>query len=127
MTEAEKKLTKIEEICGEFALECHEMEEKFCDEDEPYTGDWDEGRLAGMKNILNALGKVIKTDNTFSGHSKSEMRSMLEDVVTVLDLSEDMIEKHGPLGTEPAELVRLVLEQKDKEIAMLRAGMKPIE
>lgn len=38
-----------------------------------------------------------------------------------------MIEKHGPLGTAPAELVRLVLEQKDKEIRMLKAGMVEIE
>jgi len=51
---------------------------------------------------------------------------MLEDVVTVLDLSDSMIEKHGPIGTAPAELVRLVLEQKDKEIAMLKAGMVKI-
>jgi hypothetical protein len=58
--------------------------------------------------------------------TKKEMRSMLEDVVTVLDLSDSMIEKHGPLGTPPAELVRLVLEQKDKEIAMLKAGMVKI-
>ena len=52
---------------------------------------------------------------------------MLEDVVNELDLSEIMIEKHGPLGTAPAELVRLVLEQKDKEIRMLKAGMVKIE
>lgn len=51
---------------------------------------------------------------------------MLEDVVNELDLSEAMIEKHGPLGTAPAELVRLALEQKDKQIAMLKAGMKQI-
>ena len=59
--------------------------------------------------------------------TKDEMRAMLEDVVTVLDLSDSMIEKHGPIGTAPAELVRLVLEQKDKEIAMLKAGMVKIE
>ena len=60
------------------------------------------------------------------GYSNSEMRSMLEDVVNELNLSGDMIEKHGPLGTAPAELVRLVLEQKDKQIAMLKVGMKQI-
>jgi hypothetical protein len=27
------------------------------------------------------------------------------------------------MGTPPAELVRLVLDQKDKEISMLKAGM----
>jgi len=52
---------------------------------------------------------------------------MLEDVVNELNLSGAMIEKHGPLGTAPAELVRLVLEKKDKQIRMLKAGMKQIE
>jgi hypothetical protein len=54
--------------------------------------------------------------------TKEELRSMLYDVVSVLDLSDGMIEIHGPLGTEPAELVRLVLERKDKEISMLKKG-----
>lgn len=48
------------------------------------------------------------------------MRNLLEDVVNALDLSEIAIETHGPLGTEPAELVKLVLQQKDREIALLR-------
>lgn len=51
-----------------------------------------------------------------------ELRQMLYDVVSVLDLSDCMIEEHGPLGTAPAELVRLVLEQKDRQIAMLQRG-----
>lgn len=51
---------------------------------------------------------------------------MLEDVVNELNLSQAMIEEHGPLGTAPAELVRLVLEQKDRQIAMLKAGMVQI-
>ena len=59
--------------------------------------------------------------------TKPELENMLEDVVNELDLSEIMIEKHGPLGTAPAELVRLVLEQKDKEIRMLKTGMIKIE
>lgn len=53
-----------------------------------------------------------------------ERRNLLEDVVNELDLSDGKIEKHGPLGTPPAELVRLVLEQKDSEIAALKRGMK---
>lgn len=60
-------------------------------------------------------------------YTTEELRSMLEDVVTVLDLSDDIIEKHGPLGTPPAELVRLVLEQKNKEIRMLKQGFVKIE
>lgn len=57
----------------------------------------------------------------------SEYTNMLEDVVNELDLSEAAIEKHGPLGTPPAELVKLVLEQKDKQITMLNHGMKQIK
>jgi len=52
---------------------------------------------------------------------------MLEDVVNELNLSGVTIEKHGPLGTSPAELVRLVLEEKDRQIRMLKAGMNQIE
>jgi hypothetical protein len=37
-----------------------------------------------------------------------------------------MIEKHGPLGTAPAELVRLILENKDLQIRALKAGFIPI-
>lgn len=59
-------------------------------------------------------------------YTYDELRSLLEDVVTVLDLSEDMIEKHGQIGTEPAELVRLVLAQKDREIRYLKQGLKAI-
>lgn len=54
--------------------------------------------------------------------TKEELENMLEDVVNELDLSESMIEKHGPLGTPPVELVRLVLERKDLQIKALRAG-----
>lgn len=58
--------------------------------------------------------------------TKPELENMLEDVVNELCLSESMIEKHGPLGTAPAELVRLVLAQKDLEIKALRQGFKSI-
>lgn len=54
--------------------------------------------------------------------SKPELENMLEDVVNELNLSDTMIERHGPLGTAPAELVRIVLEQKDKEIKALKQG-----
>lgn len=54
--------------------------------------------------------------------SKEQLENMLEDVVNELNLSDGMLEKHGPIGTAPAELVRLVLEQKDSEIAMLKQG-----
>lgn len=60
-------------------------------------------------------------------YTNSQLRSMLEDVVTVLDLSETAIEEHGPLGTEPAILVQLVLDQKDKEIQALKSEMAIIK
>ena len=59
--------------------------------------------------------------------SKEQLDNMLEDVVNELDLSGDMIEKHGQLGTAPAELVRLVIEQKDREIFLLKHEMKEIK
>jgi len=59
--------------------------------------------------------------------NKEQLENMLEDVVNELDLSEDMIEKHGQNGTPPAKLVRLVLEQKDMTIKMLKAGMIAVE
>jgi hypothetical protein len=55
--------------------------------------------------------------------TKEELENMLEDVVNVLDLSDVAIAEHGPIGTPPAELVRLVLDQKDRTIRNLRAGM----
>jgi len=54
--------------------------------------------------------------------TKEELENMLEDVVNALDLSDCMMEQHGPLGTPPATLVRLVLERKDMEIHMLKRG-----
>jgi len=53
---------------------------------------------------------------------KEELENMLEDVVNELDLSDTAIREHGPNGTPPAELVRIVLDQKDKEIQMLKQG-----
>lgn len=58
--------------------------------------------------------------------NKQELENMLEDVVNELDLSEGMMEEHGPLGTSPAELVRLVLARKDLEIKALKLGFKSI-
>ena len=59
--------------------------------------------------------------------NKEQLEDMLEDVVNELDLSETMIEKHGQEGTAPATLVRLVLEEKDRQIRMLKLGMVQIE
>ena len=54
--------------------------------------------------------------------TKPELENMLEDVVNELDLSDGMIEKHGPLGTAPADLVRIILDNKDLQIKALKAG-----
>ena len=59
--------------------------------------------------------------------TKKELENMLEDVVNELNLSQEMIEKHGQEGTAPATLVRLVLEEKDRQIRMLKLGMIQIE
>ena len=56
----------------------------------------------------------------------NRLRNLLEDVVNALDLSEIAIETHGPLGTEPAELVKLVLDQKDMQIALLQRGFRDV-
>ena len=58
--------------------------------------------------------------------TKEQLEQMLFDVVNELDLSESAIEKHGPLGTAPAELVRLVLDEKDMQIDLLRRGFVDI-
>ena len=56
-------------------------------------------------------------------YNKKELRQVLEDVINELELSDSMIEEHGPLGTPPAQLVRLVLKQKNRKIQMLRAEL----
>jgi len=57
-----------------------------------------------------------------SCHTKEQLEQMLFDVVSELDLSDGMIEEHGPHGTPPATLVRLVLDRKNREIQMLKQG-----
>jgi len=71
--------------------------------------------------MLRDYNNMSKKERT-----KEDLHNMLEDVVNELDLSDSMIEKHGQIGTVPAELVRLVLERKDLEILALTRGMKII-
>jgi hypothetical protein len=56
-----------------------------------------------------------------------EYKNMLEDVVNELGLSGSVLKKHGPLGTPPAELVRLVLDEKDRVISALEGGIMVID
>lgn len=58
--------------------------------------------------------------------SKQELENMLFAVVDELNLSDAQLEKHGPLGTPPAELVRMVLAEKDMTIRLLRQGFTEI-
>jgi hypothetical protein len=58
--------------------------------------------------------------------SKEELENMLSSVVDELNLSDEALEKHGSLGTSPAELVKLVLEEKDRVITLLKMGFKTI-
>ena len=62
-----------------------------------------------------------------SAWTKEELENMLIAVVAELDLSDEFAQEHGPRGTAPAKLVRLVLDQKDREIAMLKAGFVAID
>ena len=59
-------------------------------------------------------------------HTKEDLENMLFDVVNELDLSDEMISRHGPLGTPPAILVREVLAQKDMQIRALKHGLKEL-
>jgi hypothetical protein len=61
-----------------------------------------------------------------SRYTKEELENMLEDVINELELSESMIVKHGQHGTPPAELVRLVLEEKNMKIRMLQLKFSDI-
>lgn len=56
--------------------------------------------------------------------TKEQLENMLEDIINELDLSDNMIKKHGQLGTSPAKLVRLIMDQKDRQIAILIGGDK---
>ena len=64
-----------------------------------------------------------KGDDEMSCWSKEQLEQMLEDVVNELDLSEYAINKHGPTGTPPSELVKLVLSEKDNEIRILKHNL----
>jgi len=57
-----------------------------------------------------------------STHTKEELENMLEDVVNELELADGMIEKFGQHGTPPAEMVRVILEEKDRKIQLLNLG-----
>ena len=57
-------------------------------------------------------------------HTKERLENMLEDVVNELELSADSIREHGQNGTPPAELVRLVLDEKNNLITRLLSQVR---
>ena len=59
--------------------------------------------------------------------NKEQLENMLEDVVNELDLSESAIDKHGPHGTPPADLVNLVLAEKDMQIKQCQSRIAELE
>lgn len=87
---------------------------------------------ADVCTLLNRYVQQFRTAQPTEGDLKTrpytyeQLGNMLEDVVNVLDLSDSMIDKHGPLGTAPAELVRSVLEQKNLVIKLLKSGLKEV-
>lgn len=70
--------------------------------------------------------QALQDKQKFGAYSREELRELLYAVVNELNLSDSMLEKHGPHGTEPHLLVREVLEHKDRQIKMLQAGFKDI-
>jgi len=90
---------------------------------------------AENEQLCNLIGEVLdeaaqvkqdyKTDADLKAKN-ARLTNMLEDVVNELDLSEIAIEKHGPLGTPPAELVKEVLAEKDRKIIILKQGFHEI-
>ena len=76
-----------------------------------------------LSEVANKIKDLESKNKTLEAKSE-ELINMLEDVVNELDLSGTQIEKHGPLGTPPSELVRLVLEEKDLIMSLLKAGYK---
>jgi len=76
-----------------------------------------------LKNRCVAIEDRIK----ILSEQKEQLKNMLEDVVNVLDLSNETIEKHSPLGTAPSELVKAVIEEKNLHIKALENGMIQIK
>jgi len=79
-----------------------------------------------IRQIITEYAKDLQAENKELKEKLESHTNLLEDVVNELDLSEAIIQEHGPNGTAPSELVRLVLEEKDKRIQILKQGFKEI-
>jgi uncharacterized coiled-coil DUF342 family protein len=71
--------------------------------------------------------QVLRTQRDELVKKCEHYKNLLEDVVNELRLSESAIQEHGPLGTEPSILVRLVLQEKDRTIRYLEHGLTRIK
>lgn len=83
-------------------------------------------KLDNMAHELFGLESELqcRDDSINALKAKNErLTNLLEDVVNELDLSDGTFGKHGSFGTHPSQLVKLVLEQKNRIIQMLKAGM----
>lgn len=58
----EQKLEKIISVCHYYALEVEKLESDGEDENEPYNG-FQDGRLGGLRDILNSLSKILKKNH----------------------------------------------------------------
>lgn len=89
--------------------------------------DWDESEP--FDKVGPTVIEFFNNQKRYSldAYSYNDLRNMLNDVCNELDLSDDMLEKHGPVGTPVSELVRLVLDQKDLENSALKNGLKLID
>ena len=72
---------------------------------------------------LHRQGNALLLEAAKDRQEIERLKNLLEDVVNELDLSDSAIAEHGPNGTAPAELVKLLLAEKDKTIRMLECGM----
>ncbi len=86
--------------------------------------EWMRSKVSPTPSV--SIGDVEIKNKKFGAYSYNDLVNLLEDVVNELDLSEIAIEKHGPLGTVPSKLVKLVLEEKDLKISALKSGLKDI-
>ena len=55
----EQILNEIKDYCRKTAKEIIDLEDELYDEDTDNYSDWDEGRMAGMKNVMNGLAEII--------------------------------------------------------------------
>lgn len=82
-----------------------------------------------LRNCQDEANEVLRNQRNEIARLKAEVErrgNLLEDVINELDLSDSVVEQHGPMGTDPSKLVRQVLDQKDRTITMLKQGIQDV-